>query len=301
MKNVDGSIILSIIIASYNARDLLKDCLESIYKNPPACSFEVFVVDDHSHDGSYEMTLELFPQVRASRNERNLHYARSNNRVFDKAKGRYIYLLNSDTLMLPGSLDKMVEFLEAHPRVGSVGSKLLNEDGSVQASVKTLPSVMSGFFGARSPMNWFFPNNPGTKKHLLHLSKDMSEPFKAGYVSSASVMFPRETVREVGYLDYRLSYHVDADYCARVWEKGWEVYFLPEAVVIHLDHKGGTQVSRKRRFKSILEFHYGSFIYYQKHEMTSYFHPLTFIVVLGLSVRFVASLLMQQTQELFRK
>ena len=258
-------------------------------------------MDDFSRDGSYEMVREKFPQVKASRNERNLHYSRSNNRVFDISRGQYIYLLNSDTLMLPSALDKMIEFLESHPKVGAVGSKLLNEDGSIQASVKTLPSLLSGLFGARSPINWFFPNNPFTKKHLLHLSEDMSQPFQAGYVSSASVMFPREVVERVGYLDYRLSYHVDADYCVRVWKAGWEVYYLPGSVVVHLDHKGGTQVSPKRRFKSILEFHYGSLIYYQKHQMKSWFHPLNFIVLAGISFRFVVSLILQQTKEWFRR
>lgn len=299
-NNTQAGMIISIIIANYNARELLRNCLESIYKYPSQFPYEIIVVDDGSKDDSWNMVRENFPQVRLLRNEENLHYARSNNRALELACGRYVYLLNSDTLMRPDALDKMVEFLDTHPRVGAVGNKLLNEDGSIQASVKVLPSLMAGLFGARSIITKMFPNNPFSSKHLLHLSEDMTEPFKAGYVSSASTMIRREVVEQVGGLDPRLSYHVDADYCARIWEAGWDVYYLPDAVVVHLDHRGGTLANPMRRFKSVVEFHYGSFIYYQKHQMKSIWHPMTLVVVLGLSARFVVSLVLLQTQEFIK-
>jgi len=296
----NNEVIISIIIANYNARDLLKDCLESIYKNPPQVSFEIYVIDDASKDGSYDMVGGNFPQVHLFRNEKNLNYAESNNRMIEKASGKYLYLLNNDTLMLPGALDKMVEFLEKNPRVGAVGSKLLNEDGSIQSSVKTLPNLMSGLFGARSFINKWFPNNRFTRRELLHRSQDMSQPYTAGYVSSASIMIRREVIEQVGSLDPRMNYHVDADHCARICKAGWEIYYLPEAVVIHLDHRGGTLVSFKRRFKAVIEFHRCTWIFYQKHLMKSYWHPMTLLVIVGLSFRFLFSLILQQFQEFFR-
>lgn len=294
----DMEAVVSILIANYNARDLLAQCLESIYRHPCSVPFEILVVDDHSHDASYEMVRERFPDVRLTRNERNLHYATSNNRMIDRARGRYLYLLNSDTLMHPHALDRLVAYLEVHPETGCVGSRLLNEDGSVQASVKTLPSFRSALFGSRSYIYKLFPNNPFSKSEMLHLSEDMSEPFKAGYVSSASWLMRREVVDKVGYLDSRLSYHVDADYCARIWEHGWDVVYLPEAVVTHLDHKGGTLLDRKRRLKSVIEFHRGTWLFFQRHQMRSPWHPVTWLVALGLSGRFVCSLIVQQLSEL---
>lgn len=288
---------LSIIIANYNGRDLLADCLRSLYEHPASRAFEIFVVDDASSDGSAEMVAARFPQVLLLRNESNVHYGRSNNRALALARGRYVYLLNNDTLMLPGALDAMVEFLDARPRVGAVGSKLLNGDGTIQWSVKTLPCPGSALFGARSVITRLFPNNPFSRRHLLHLSRDAREPFPAGYVSSASIMIRREVVERVGGLDERLSYHVDADYCKRIWDAGWEVYYLPSATVIHFDHKGGTQVTRTRRFKSIVEFHRGSYIYFRKHQMTSPWHPMHFTVVIGLGLRFCVSLLCQISKE----
>lgn len=289
--------IVSIIIANYNGRELLRNCLHSIYEHPCRYPFEVLVVDDHSHDGSFEMVKACFAQVRAYRNERNYHYATSNNRMFDVARGKYLFLLNADTLMLEGALDKLVDFLERNPHVGCVGSKLLNEDGSIQASVKTLPNFRSALFGARSPISKLFPNNPISRRELLHLSEGMSKPFKAGYVSSASWLMPKAVVKVVGYLDPRLSYHVDADYCARIWEAGWDVYYLPEAVVIHLDHKGGTLYDVRRRFKAVIEFHRGTWIYFRRHRMKSWWHPLTWVVIASLAARFVVSLVLQQAGE----
>jgi GT2 family glycosyltransferase len=293
-----GGIDLSIIIANYNGRDVLAGCLGSIYKNPPKCGFEVFVVDDASSDGSYEMVKERFPQVCLLRNPQNVHYGRSNNRAFDLVQSRYVYLLNNDTLMLPGAIDAMVAFLDRRPTVGAVGSKLLNGDGTIQASVKTLPCVASALFGARSIITKLFPNNPLSRQHLLHLSQDMNQPFSAGYVSSASMMIRREVIQQVGHLDERLSYHIDADYCKRIWDAGWEVYYLPGATVIHFDHKGGTMVSWRRRFRSIVEFHRGSYIYFRKHQVRSPWHPLHLLAVIGLALRFVVSLLLQIVQDI---
>lgn len=290
-------VALSIIIANYNGRKLLEDCLASVYQYPPSRSFEIIVVDDASRDGSDAVVRERFPEVRLLRNDVNVHYGRSNNRALDIARGGYVYLLNNDTLMLPGSLDAMVAFLDEHPDAGAVGSKLLNEDGTIQWSVKTLPNVMSALFGARSIVTRLFPGNPFSRNHLLHLRHDMSRPFTAGYVSSASIMLRREVVRQVGHLDERLSYHVDADYCKRVWDAGWLVYYLPQATVVHLNHRGGTMLDWRRRLKSVVEFHRGSYIYFVKHKMKSAWHPMHFLTVVGLALRFAVSLICQAVEE----
>jgi N-acetylglucosaminyl-diphospho-decaprenol L-rhamnosyltransferase len=289
---------LSIIIANYNGQTLLANCLASLYAHPPRCSFEIVVVDDASTDGSASMVAGRFPAVRLLRNHANVHYASSNNRALAMAHGRYIYLLNNDTLMLRGALDTMIEFLDQHLTAGAVGSKLLNGDSTIQASVKSLPCAMSALFGARSSITRIFPNNRFSRQHLLHLRRDMQAPFTAGYVSSASIMIRKEVISAVGELDPRLSYHVDADYCKRIWDAGWEVYYLPGASIIHFDHKGGTMVTSHRRFKSVVEFHRGSYIYFRKHYFTSPWQPLHLVVIFGLGVRFVLSLLLQLSKEL---
>jgi len=293
----DTSIALSIVIATYNARDLLVDCLQSIYQNPPGESYEIIVIDDASTDGTSEIVRARFSEVRLFRNEINSHYASSNNRAFRLARGRYLYLLNNDTIVLPQALDRMLAFLSEHPEAGAVGSRLLNEDGTIQWSVKSLPNVGSALFGARSIITRLFPDNPYSRKHLLHLRRDMTTPFVAGYVSSASVMIPREVVDKVGDLDKRLSYHVDADYCKRIADVGYKSYYLPTATIVHLNHRGGTMVSFRRRIRSVVEFHVGSYIYYRKHVQHSPWSPLQIIVIAGLFTRFMGSLAVQASTE----
>jgi N-acetylglucosaminyl-diphospho-decaprenol L-rhamnosyltransferase len=285
-----AAVTLSIIVPSYNARELLGDCLQSIYQNAPSEPYEIIVIDDASADGTSEMVLTRFPDVRLLTNAVNCHYATSNNRAIKIARGEFLYLLNSDTIVLPKALDQMVAFLREHREAGAVGSKLLNGDGTIQWSVKSLPNPGSALFGARSIVTRLFPNNRYSRKHLLHLDRDMTEPFVAGYVSSASIMMPRGVVDEVGELDRRLSYHVDADYCKRIADAGYKCYFLPTATIIHLDHKGGTMVSLRRRFRSLVEFHVGSYIFYQKHVQRTALSPMHILVIAGLMFRFALSL-----------
>ncbi len=290
-------VALSIIIATYNARELLSDCLASIYQNPPSEPYEIIVVDDASGDATSEMVRTRFPDVRLFTNEANRHYGNSNNLAFEHARGQYLYLLNNDTIMLARALDGMLAFLRTHPEVGVVGSKLLNEDGTIQWSVKSLPNVGSAFFGARSIITRTFPNNRFSRKHLLHLDCDLSKPFIAGYVSSASMMMPCAVVRKVGGLDERLSYHVDADYCKRITNLGYQCYYLPDAAVIHLNHRGGTMVSGGRRFRSEVEFHRGSFIFFQKHIRDTASGPMRIIVPAALFLRFLFCIVHQALSE----
>ena len=171
------AIALTIIIASYNTRELLSHCLRSIYQNPPSEPYEIIVVDDASRDGTSEMVGTCFPEVRLLRNETNRHYAYSNNWAFSIAQGQYVLLLNSDTIVLPQALDGMLAFLKMHPEAGVVGCRLLNGDGTIQWSVKSLPNVGSALFGARSIITRMFPNNRYSRMHLLHLGRDMTAPF----------------------------------------------------------------------------------------------------------------------------
>lgn len=280
---------LSIIISCYNTRRLVEDCLNSIYRNPPDQAYEILLVDDASQDGTSEMVRATFPEVRLLRNDVNRHYAFSNNRALDQARGMYVLLLNSDTIVLPRALDGMLEFLQARPEVGVVGCRLLNDDGTTQWSVKSLPNLGSALFGARSFVTLMFPHNRFSRQHLLHVGRDMTQPFivKDGYVSSAASMMPRHVMREVGYLDGAFAYHIDADYCKRTADAGYPTYYLPTATIKHLNHKGGTMASTLARFRSLLMFEVQSYRYYRKHLQRSSWSPMRVIVAVGLSFHFL--------------
>jgi hypothetical protein len=298
MQDSSDAVDVSVVIANYNTRALLECCLNSIYTHPPRRSFEVLVMDDASRDDSADMVRSRFPQARLFVNPVNLGYARSNNHAFAEARGRWVYMLNSDAELLPGLLDTLAEFLETHPDVGGVGSLLYNDDGSIQESVKALPSVRSAFVGKRSFLRRWLPRSWFTQSELLQWKTQDGEPFRAGYVSSASLMIPREVIREVGELDTRLWYFIDADYCKRIWNTGKSIYCVPAAKAIHREHRGGTLRGWRQRFWSLVSFHYGAYIYFRKHSGKPLWHPMYLMVILGLGGRFLASLVFQTLKEL---
>jgi GT2 family glycosyltransferase len=295
-----AALSVSVIISTYNAREVVGNCLASIYQNPPGEPYEIILVDDASTDGTSEMVRARFPEVRLLRNDVNLHYTRSNNRALDEARGEYLYLLNNDTIVLPEAVDRMLAFLRTHPEAGAVGSKLLNEDGSIQWSVKSLPDLGSGLFGGRGLLTRLFPNNRYTRRRFLHHDQDAGDPFVAGYLSGASKMMPRKIVDEIGHLDTRMFYHVDADYCKRIADAGYRCYYLPSATVIHLNHKGGTMSSPRLRLRSLLSFHVDCYVYYCKHIQRRRWSPMRLMVVAALASQFLALSAAQVSGELVR-
>jgi hypothetical protein len=247
------------------------------------------------------MVRRRYPRARLLTNRRNLGYGRSCNLAIAEARGRYVYLLNNDVELLPGVVDRLVSFLETHPDAGAAGSLLYNSDGSIQRSVKAHPSLRSALFGARSYLSHWFPTNRFTRAELLHWKAEAGAPFTAGYVSSASLMVRREEFDRVGDLDTRLTYFNDADFCRRLWESGRRVFYVPEARAIHHDHRGGTLVSPRRRFRSVVEFHMGAFRYYRRHSGTPAWHPWNLVVIGGLAWRFLPCIVIQTLREIARK
>ena len=164
---------------------------------------------------------------------------------------------------------------------------MLNEDGTIQWSVKSLPNPAAAIFGARSIVTKWVPNNRFSRQHLLHIDRDMRQPFVAGLVSGAASI-PLAVTREVGCLDARFFYHVDADYCKRIADAGYKCYYLPTAAIVHLNHKGGSMASLPARFRSLMMFEVWSYRYYRKHIQTSAWSPMQIVVVLGLSFHFLA-------------
>ena len=293
----EPGIALSIIIVTFQARDVVVDCLESICRNPPREPHEVIVVDNGSTDGTSDILRSRFPEFRLVRILINGPYAVANNEALALARGRYLCLLNNDTIVLPQAFDRMLAFLSEHPEAGAVGSRLLNEDGTTQVSVKSLPTAASALFGARSIITHLFPRNRYAHKQLLHLDCDMMTPLVAGYISGAACMHPREVVDKVGGLDKRFFYFVDADYCKRVADAGYKCYYLPTATIVHLNHKGGSRASLSERVRRVVDFHVNAYLYYRKHVQQSPWSLMHVVAVGGLFARFLVTLAVQACAE----
>lgn len=290
---------LSVIIASYDTRDLLERNLRALFEHPPRCSFEVIVADDASHDGSAEMVLERFPEVVLIRQPVNLGYSDNNNVAIGQARGRHLFLLNCDAMVLPGALDRLVEFMDAHPRAGAAGTLIYNDDRSIQASIKALPSIKSAIVGKRSWLYRLFPNSRLVRSELLIQDvKPETPPFEAGYVSSAAVIIPRAVADRVGRWDPLLWWFVDADYCKRIHDAGYEVWCVPSAQVVHKEHHGGTLRGRRRRFWAVYKFHQGAWIYWRRYSGYGLAHPVTWFVAVAIIARAALSAAIQAAKEI---
>jgi GT2 family glycosyltransferase len=232
---------LSIIIVNWNTRDLLRDCLNSVYAETKATPFEVFVVDNASSDSSAEMVKREFPQVRLIENKDNLGIGRGNNQAIRESTGTYIVLLNPDTLVLSGALDKLAAFMRAHPHTDASAPTLLNPDGSPQPSVRDRYSFNYCVeFLLMQSLATYLPRLLVSKwgKRETH----SRHPRQVAWVSGACVMARRETVDKVGLLDERyFLFADDTDWCYRLRQLGGRICFMPEAGIIHY---GGQSVKQ---------------------------------------------------------
>ncbi len=230
------SIDLSIVIVNWNTRELLAKCLESVFNTVQEHSVQVVVVDNASSDGSIEMVSSRFPQVKLIVNAENTGFARANNQAIHSSQGRYILLLNSDTVVLPRALDTMVHFMDDNARVGAIGPRLLSSDGQMQLSCGPIPKLgmmladLTGF--SRLTASRF---NPAWD--------DTTYAHRVGWIQGAALLIRRETIGDVGLLDEDyFMYTEEVDWCYRAGIVGWGLYYLPAAEIIHY---GGMSAARE--------------------------------------------------------
>ena len=257
---------MSIIIVSWNTKEILRNCLGSIYEQHGDSSLEVIVIDNASSDGSAEMVKKDFTQVTLIENSENRGFAAANNRGIAIAKGRYVLLLNPDTIVLDNAINKTLCFADAHPESAVVGCRVLNSDRTLQPTCFMFPSVSNMLLSATYlyrlfPKNRFF----GRERMTWWDRNDIREVD----VVTGCIMFVRcEAIEQVGLLDEQFFvYGEETDWCYRFRQAGWKVIFTPCAEIIHL---GGESTQKKATAmvvqlrKSILQFmkkHHNPFIY----------------------------------------
>jgi GT2 family glycosyltransferase len=286
---VPSPVEISICIVTLNCWGVLEACLESLAKTDPAVSHEVILVDNASKDGTPALVRRHFPDVRLLENARNVGFTRATNQAIAESSGRYILWLNPDTVLRRESLLRLLEFLEDRPEVGIVGPKVLNEDGSFQPQCRRgLPTPSASLFYMLG-LHRLFPGNPRFGAYLLtHLPVDQPSPVAA--VSGCCLMARREVWQEIGCLDEDIfGFGEDVEWCVRARKAGWEVWYRPESVIVHLKGRGGVQ---SRPFHKVWGLHQAMWVFYRKHLQQDYSLPVTGLVWLGvgtsLSLSFLA-------------
>ena len=278
---------LSLCLVTCNAREMLRNCLLSIYQAPPAMSFEIIVVDNHSEDGTLEMLAQEFPLVQVVKNPNNAGYTRPMNQALRLARGRYLVQLNNDTLIPAQTFDTLAAFMETHPEVGICTPKLLSPDGSLQKQCRRGEArpweVISYFSGLARlfPQSQFF----GGYLQSWHAENE-THAVKA--VAGTCMFIRREVIDQIGYLDERFfAYQEDTDFCIRANKAGWQVYYVHTVQITHFGGMGG---SRVQPYRSVFEWHRSYFRYYRKNLAQDYFFLFNWFYYLLMLFKLLAAL-----------
>lgn len=272
---------LSIIIVNYNTKKLTLDCIKSIYKSKTNYQYEILVVDNNSRDDSVRVLKDTFKNIILIQNKENVGFAKANNQAMKISKGRYILLLNSDTIVRENTLDTIIKFMEENDDVGSTGCKVVLPNGELdKACHRGFPTPEASFF-YMTGLAKRFPNNPkfnSYHKSYLH----MDEIHEIDCLVGAFMMVRRKTIEEVGMLDETyFMYGEDIDWCYRIKKAGWKIYFNPNVSIVH--YKGAS--SRKKPFKIVYEFYRAMFIFHKNHFASKYNMFINLLVYLGITLK----------------
>ena len=247
---------LSVIIVNWNTKELLLNCLESFYRTVKGFTFEIFVVDNGSNDGSPDSVRRKFPEIELIQNQRNLGFARANNEALRRSKGRYALLLNTDVILTNGAVEKLVEFMVHNPTVGVAGGQLINVDGSKQNSFDNFPSLTAEALN-KSLLRMLFPQRYPSKR------VNYSIPIDVHSVIGACMIVRSRSIQEVGLLDEDYFFFLEeTDWCYRMRRRRWRVCHVPQAEIIHLQGRTANLV----RDKAKIEYYRSLYLFFKKHK-----------------------------------
>jgi len=249
---------VSIVVVNYNTREHLFQCLSSIFNLSHGCSYEVFVVDNGSSDGSAAMVRTGFPGAKLVENQKNVGFVKANNIALGDASGRYFLLLNADAKLLPGSLDAMVEFMDTHSDAGACGCKQVDAKGNIQLTWGYFPTLAREV--VRKAMHARLSINGNIVR--AYLSHRFNGQTVVDWVAGSCLMVRASIREQVGLMDENyFMYFEDIDWCHRIQQAGWNIYYLPH---IQMLHEGGASAN-KHKIDAILAYRRSQFYFTRKH------------------------------------
>lgn len=279
---------VSVVIVNFNGGTLVHQCVASVANHVGRSTLEVIVVDNGSTDGSADAIASAFPHVRLLRRRDNAGLAKAFNEGVAMMRGQFLLSLDDGTDVLPGAVDALVRFLRANPKVGAAGARLYDPDMTLQPVARRFPHPMNALFGRRSLAARWFPNHPLVQRYLMSAFVNESEPFAVDWNSSAALMVRREVLDAVGAMDGRyFVYWVDADWCYRMRQAGWEVFCVPEARVVHLENLR-TGHRKRPRARMVIDFHMGAYRFYRDNVVHGWWKPMGLVAAVGLFTRATA-------------
>jgi GT2 family glycosyltransferase len=303
---------LSICIINLNASDYLRACLQSISEQTSylhwvgssqdspntiveskagehtRLNIELTIVDNASTDDSLHMLQAEFPPARLIQNSQNEGFARPINQALQASQGLYLLVLNPDTLVLPGALNTLVQYMVDHPAVGICGPKVMNRDGTLQKACRRGVSRPWAAFSYFTGLSSLFPRSKLFGGYLLNYL-DEDQIHEVDGISGSCMLIRRELIQQIGLFDERFfAYQEDADFCFQAKKAGWKVVYLPSAQIIHFGGQGG---SRVQPYRSIYEWHRSYYLYYRKNLARDYFFLFNWFYYFLMGVKLAIALI----------
>lgn len=265
---------VSIVIVNWKTPKLLADCLVSIAADRGSAGFEIWVVDNNSQDESLDMLAECFPQVHVIANAENVGFPRACNQAIAKATGQYVLLLNPDTVVVGNAISDLADFMDSRGQVGAAGPKILNSDGSLQlACRRAFPDPVAAFFRV-TYLSRLFPRHRQFARYNMTY-KDPDELLPVDGLSGSCMMVSAAAIKAAGLLDPEwFMYGEELDWCWRIKQKGFAIYYFPQAVIYHFHGAS----SRLAPVKATISLHHGLFLFYRKHLAARYWAPFNWLV-----------------------
>ncbi len=275
---------LSLVILNYNSGPLLRACLDSIFAEELPADTEVLIPDNASSDDSLARATEKWgDRVRVLPTGANLGFAGGNNVGIRASRGEYVCLLNPDIVVRPGALDALLSFMEGHPRAAFAGPKVLNLDGTLQASARSAMATPFDFLCRTLLLDRVFPRN----KRLCNYRLAYPDPEATQQVDASAgccIFARRAALEEIGLLDEGyFMYWEEVDWFLRARAAGWEVWYVPKAVIEHHERYG----ERFRRWRSVRDFHRSMARFYRKHFAPRFWAPVNWAIYGVIKLRMV--------------
>jgi GT2 family glycosyltransferase len=267
--------VLSIIIVSWNVRELLEDCLRSLYDGGIDRWAEIILVDNASTDDTVEMVQHRFPHVHLIQSPANLGFSRANNLAYTRSRGKYILLLNPDTVVPPGSIEKLVDYLDTHPDYGATAPKQVGRHGQTQfEAAVALPTIWNVLCDWATLSRVFSRSQFFAGRKLGNWNHEDSRDVPA--VAGSAMLLRREALDEVGLLDENMFMIEDMDLCFRLRKSSWKTFYLASACITHY---GGESLKRDNNPELQLQIAFHSFwIYLRKNKGPMYALALTAVM-----------------------
>tara|TARA_Y100000589_G_scaffold331027_1_gene382713 strand:+ start:30639 stop:32222 length:1584 start_codon:yes stop_codon:yes gene_type:complete len=286
---------LSVIIVNYNVRYFLEQCLKSVTKAIENIDAEVFVVDNNSSDNSMQMVKEKFPNVKCIENKENVGFSKANNQAILQSKGKYVLLLNPDTIVEEDTFEKCIAFMDKTPEAGGLGVKMIDGHGKfLPESKRGLPTPAAAFYKIFGLSTIFPHSKKFSKYHLGYLPED--EINEIEILSGAYMLLRKSVLDEVGLLDETFfMYGEDIDLSYRIIKGGYKNYYFPETKIIH--YKG--ESTKKSSVNYVFVFYNAMIIFANKHFSQKMARSFSFFIKFGIYFRAFIALLMRFVQNVF--